>query len=184
MDENHRAVSRRHRAFSELRALTADEADNHRRGSGGKRYAHMIVHVFAWTELQPPEDMPFHVAMLAAISAMDIDFFSRQVGVEITKGKDWHEALLGAAEQLAQVRAARLKGARVKLETDPKQAAKVDALALWKEWKNAKHPRLRTTEQFAIEVMRRWPVLESAKVICGWSARWNKATKAGNTPAR
>lgn len=74
-------------------------------------------------------------------------------------------------------------GASVRLANDPKQAAKAGALELWKERHTGKHPRLRTVEQYATEVMRRWPVLESAKVICGWSANWTKTMKEGKTPA-
>lgn len=63
-----------------------------------------------------------------------------------------------------------------------KAAAKVGALELWKERNAGEHPKLRTVEQFATEVMRRWPVLTSAKVICGWSARWTKEVKDGKNP--
>lgn len=72
--------------------------------------------------------------------------------------------------------AARHKGSQ-------KAAAKAGALELWKERNAGKHPKLRTVEQFATEAMRRWPVLTSAKVICGWSAQWAKAVKAGKNPA-
>lgn len=85
------------------------------------------------------------------------------------------------------VRVARTKAAkesvRTKLANDPKQAAKAHALELWIERHNGKHPKLRTVEQFATEVMHRWPVLTSSKVICGWSAKWTKEAKAGRTPA-
>lgn len=64
-----------------------------------------------------------------------------------------------------------------------KAAAKARALELWKERNAGKHPKLRTVEQFATEVMRRWPVLTSPKVICGWSATWSKQVAAGQTPS-
>ena len=81
--------------------------------------------------------------------------------------------------------AARRKGPATKLakDKDGKQAAKGFALELWKERFAGKHPNLRTVEQYATEVMRRCPVLESSKVICGWSAKWTKQAKAGETPA-
>lgn len=78
---------------------------------------------------------------------------------------------------------AKRKGARVKLANDPKQEAKREALRLWLERHEGKCPKLRTVEQFATEVMRRWPILKSSTVICGWSAKWSKAIKAGETPA-
>lgn len=75
------------------------------------------------------------------------------------------------------------KQAKARHAKDPKQAAKAGALELWKERHAGKHPKLRTVEQFAIEVMRRWPdELQSAKVICGWSAAWTKAVKEGKNP--
>ena len=72
--------------------------------------------------------------------------------------------------------------AKARIAGDPKTAAKAEALALWIERKNGKHPRLGTVEQFATEVMRRWPVLTSSKVICGWSTEWEKQVKAGESP--
>ena len=78
---------------------------------------------------------------------------------------------------------ARRKGAIRKLANDPKQVAKARALELWNERRAGKHPNLRTVEQYATEVMRRCRVLESSKVICGWSAKWTKQVKAGETPS-
>jgi hypothetical protein len=66
------------------------------------------------------------------------------------------------------------KGAAAKNANDPKQAAKAAARELWQQWKLGSLPKIRTTEQYAVEVMRRWPVLKSAKNICEWSAAWNK----------
>ena len=78
------------------------------------------------------------------------------------------------------------KGGDGKIAKNPtakqKAEAKAGALALWKERQAGRHPKLRTVEQFATEVMRRWPVLSSAKVICGWSARWTKEVKGGKNP--
>lgn len=64
-----------------------------------------------------------------------------------------------------------------KLAKDPVQAAKAKAYKLWLERHAGKHPNLRTNEQFAMECMRRWPVLTSSKVITGWCTEWNKAAK-------
>jgi len=77
-------------------------------------------------------------------------------------------------------------GGRGKLHKNPvaraKAEAKSGALLLWQERRAGKHPKLGTVEQYATEVMRRWPVLKSPKVICGWSARWTKEVKAGKNP--
>lgn len=78
--------------------------------------------------------------------------------------------------------AARKKGAANKLAKDPKQAAKAGALELWKERNAGKHPKLRRVQDFATEVMRRWPALTNAKTIEGWSAQWTKEVRAGKTP--
>ena len=60
----------------------------------------------------------------------------------------------------------------------PKAKAKQMAFVLWRERFAGQHPKLRTNEQFAIECMRRWPVLTSAKVICNWCTDWTKAAKS------
>lgn len=86
-------------------------------------------------------------------------------------------------DRLARYQVDRKRGAATKLARDPKQAAKAKALELWKERQAGKHPELRTVEQFAAEVMLRWPVLQSSKVICGWSTEWTRAVKEGRTPA-
>lgn len=69
-------------------------------------------------------------------------------------------------------------GAAAKLANDPKQRAKTKAKKLWQERRAGKHPKLRTQEQFAAEVMRRWPELTSSRVICGWCTQWNKEAKS------
>lgn len=61
-----------------------------------------------------------------------------------------------------------------------KAAAKQGALELWSERHAGKHPKLKTVEQFATEVLRRWPVLTSSKVVCDWSANWTKLAKTRN----
>jgi hypothetical protein len=97
-----------------------------------------------------------------------------------------HRSSLAIDEKLAGDKARKqtaLRGAMAKLANDPKQVAKAGAFELWKERHAGKHPKLRTNEQFASEVMRRWPVLTSSKVICGWSARWTKTVKQGTFPS-
>lgn len=112
---------------------------------------------------------------------------------------DQYTLTLGAAlENKAKVRAKRLaesaelpkllaselasmKGFKAHENSD-KAVAKAAALALWKERAAGKHPKLRTVEQYATEVMYRWPILQSSKVICGWSAKWTKQVKAGKNP--
>lgn len=77
----------------------------------------------------------------------------------------------------------RIAGGKEKQRRSPKARAKAGAFELWKERYAGKHPKLRTVEQYATEVMSRWPVLTSAKVICGWSAKWSKEAKSGEDPA-
>ncbi len=66
---------------------------------------------------------------------------------------------------------------RVRRDKDGKQAAKAMAKKLWLERRDGLHPRLKANEQFATEVMHRWPILTSSKVICGWCTDWNKQVK-------
>lgn len=72
--------------------------------------------------------------------------------------------------------------ARAKHKNSPKRTAKEGALELWKERHAGKRPDLRRVQDFATEVMRRWPVLTNAKTIEGWSAKWSKEAKAGKNP--
>jgi hypothetical protein len=82
------------------------------------------------------------------------------------------DAVLGSLR-----RAVARRHAAMRLERDPKQAAKAQSRKLWHERRAGKHPSLRTNEQFAAECMRRWPILTSGKVILGWCTDWNKAAK-------
>jgi tRNA A37 threonylcarbamoyladenosine dehydratase len=84
-----------------------------------------------------------------------------------------------AHAELKEHRKARISGARAKLAKDPKQAAKVEVKKHWENWKTGRLPKnIKTTEQFAMDCMRQWPALTSAKVICAWSATWNKEARA------
>lgn len=64
--------------------------------------------------------------------------------------------------------------ARRTLDRDGKAAAKKGAKALWLERDQGKHRKLGLVSQFAIEVMRRWPVLKNQKTIERWSAQWSR----------
>jgi hypothetical protein len=77
--------------------------------------------------------------------------------------------------------AARRNSAR-RLAADPKAQAKSKALELWKERHAGNHPRLRRVQDFAVEVMKRWPVLTNSKTIEGWSAKWTKQAREGKNP--
>lgn len=76
----------------------------------------------------------------------------------------------------------RKRGALVRHANDPKQAAKAGALELWMERHAGKHPKLRTVDQFAMEVIRRWPVLQSIGTIREWSRKWSKQVREGEAP--
>lgn len=102
--------------------------------------------------------------------------------------KDKRDEFFSAAAAVKEMDTdARRKGGKQKLIKNPDAKAKADAkagaLELWKEWQHAKHPNLRRVQDFATEVMRRWPILTSAKVIEGWSAKWTKQAKAGHNPS-
>lgn len=107
-----------------------------------------------------------------------LELCDRLTAIAESAGGDYAKV---AAQLNEQFRARQLGGLQKKAR-DPKQAAKAAALELWKKRHAGERPDLRTVEQFAIEVMRRHPVLESAKTISGWSAKWTKQVRAGETP--
>jgi len=125
-----------------------------------------------------------HAACRAALRSSDrLASTAADVAVQ---GHDVASALAAEmkplADKLKAYKEARRRGAATKLANDRngKQAARVEAKKLWQERHAGKHPKLRTNEQFATECMRRWPVLTSAKVICGWCTVWAKEAKAKN----
>jgi hypothetical protein len=163
-------------------------------------------------ESMPDDDLPSEESAIRAErfveKSEDRGFFEMTIGLIAVRdakgrgeptGADWpspdnlHARYSAISSRLrnatfaARVRGsvARRGGLGRKLK-DPVSRAKADAkagaLLLWQERRAGKHPKLGTVEQFAIEVMRRWPVLKSAKVICGWSANWTKQVKAGKNP--
>lgn len=94
---------------------------------------------------------------------------------------------LRVAEEAAKIRSEVGKlGGRGKVAMNPlaglKAEAKKGALLLWEERQLGLHPRLRTVTHFATEVMHRWPVLTSQKVIERWSALWSRAVSEGRPP--
>ena len=96
-------------------------------------------------------------------------------------------ARLRAADEASRIRRQVGKsGGRGKVATNAlagqKAHAKREALLLWEERRAGLHPRLRTVVHFATEVMHRWPVLTSQKVIERWSASWSKAVREGRDP--
>jgi hypothetical protein len=91
-----------------------------------------------------------------------------------------HEMLRLQPQMFAAERARSAANAKVANDKDGKQAARNKAHQLWLERYHGKHPALRTNEQFATEVMRRWPVLLSSKVICGWCTDWARDMKRLN----
>lgn len=88
------------------------------------------------------------------------------------------ERILRGFDSRSEIRARAKYGARKRLEKDPKQHAKTLTKEFWLEWKSGKHPSIRTVERFAIEAMRRTPVLVSANVIRRWSANWSRELKS------
>lgn len=129
------------------------------------------------------------IARLAALEKLTRTL--RFANDRVTYSAEFHRHMAQTAKEgeakialeLIEIHRVRQRVARDRLRKDPKQAAKAGALALWNDRRAGKHPKLRTVEQYALEVMRRWPVLTSAKVICGWSAKWTKDVREGRTPA-
>lgn len=74
------------------------------------------------------------------------------------------------------------KGALAKLEKNPEARAKAAAIAaskvLWQERESGKHKKLRTEDQFAMEVAKRWPVIASIAAIKKRSSQWRREANA------
>lgn len=84
---------------------------------------------------------------------------------------------------LATEHAKRAKGGNVRAANDPRTPAKAEAKKLWLARREGKHPALSSSNvKFAMEVMRRWPVLKSQAAIEGWCAKWEKERRAAHTP--
>lgn len=146
------------------RAMTQDKA------LLARRYAEAIARLAALEKLTRTLRLSHDVATCSA------DYHEKMARLT-------QECVDRLAMELIEKHRVRQRVARDRLHKDPKQAAKGGALVLWNERRAGKHPKLRTVEQFAMEVMRRWPVLKSSKVICGWSAKWTKDVREGRTPA-
>lgn len=126
------------------------------------------AHFFSPLESYWQDIVGFHALHAAeAIAMMKIlDHEEYLVMPSVERAVFSHRAREGAAARLANDR-------------DGKQAAKRQAHILWKEWKSGKHKKIRTVEQFAVEVMRRYPKLQSVNVIRRWSTEWNRELKSG-----
>ena len=73
----------------------------------------------------------------------------------------------------------RRKGPEVRKarDSDGKQAAILKSKALWEEREAGKHRKLVTEDQFAMEVMRRYPELKSIASIKKRSTRWRNEAR-------
>lgn len=72
-----------------------------------------------------------------------------------------------------------LKGARAKLATDPKQAAKAEAFKLWQDWQVGK-TRYKSGAAFARHVVETFRAIESTKAVERWVTQWRKDAKTQN----
>lgn len=140
--------------------------------------AERFERLLAWVATQPAEQV---AARYAAVAMM----FYEQETLLRKLWVDDHYFAQFARGRLAKTKADRVRGGNRKRErdSDGKQAAKAAALQLWIERHNGKHPKLRTVEQFAMEVMRRWPVLENIGSIKRWSSEWTAQVRAGEEPS-
>lgn len=139
----------------------------------------------SWAAKQPQGELALHFAGIFTLYMLHkksyreaLAYCDQLTAIAQAAGGEYAEA----AAKLNEQRRFRQLGASRKKARDPKQAAKAAALELWKERHAGERPDLRTVEQFAIEVMRMYPILESAKTIAGWSAKWTKQARAGETP--
>lgn len=78
-----------------------------------------------------------------------------------------------------QERARRAANARHARET-PITQAKDDAHRLFADWHVGKLPKLRTNELFAMECVRRWPILKQSTLTRKWIPKWRAEAHSGN----
>ena len=168
---------------SELADVTAQTDPIAR--SVARRYNRIV----RWGAKQMPADLRAEVASLfmkLMIARSERRNANRNIAHLDNFAMNLANRQMALAAMLTKNHEDRKKGGHKKLEKNAnaraKRVAKAGALELWIERNNGKHRRLRTVEQFATEVMRRWPILTSAKVICGWSAEWSKQVKGGGNP--
>jgi hypothetical protein len=149
----------------------------------------------AWREV-PPRDVP---ASLVEQVVRHMDIISRDPEALLSRA---YCALLYASEQRAQNRLATAfehlamgaaflargivcqhaagpsAGGDAKARNNPAKAESITASKiLWQEREDGKHPKLRTEEQFALEVMRRWPLLSSISATKGRSTKWREEAR-------
>ena len=82
----------------------------------------------------------------------------------------WRE-LMAAKFLLAEQRASRIKGAKIKLIRDPKQTAKAAALILWIDWQTGKTLH-KGAAAFARYVCIQYPVIENPTTVERWARTW------------
>lgn len=135
--------------------------------------AERFARLLAWVAAQPAEQV---AARYAAVTMM----FYEQESLLRKLWVDDHFFAQYARDRLTKAKADRARGGDRKreLDRDGKQAAKTAAKELWLERRAGRHPKLATNEDFAREVMHRWPILTSAKVILGWCTRWERQARA------
>ena len=87
----------------------------------------------------------------------------------------YSENLIAAAYKVEATKVARAKAIK-RLETDPKQAAKVKAKELWERWQDG-HETHKSGAAFALHIVNKLPDLESVKVVEKWVTQWRKDRK-------
>lgn len=68
------------------------------------------------------------------------------------------------------------KSAKAKLNSDPKQAAKKEAKALWLEWQTGKTIH-KNCAAFARHIISTLPIIESEETVKRWERAWRKEAK-------
>lgn len=180
---------------AEPQPANGDASDSSR--VNDQEYARLLLRradrVRAWANRQAQQHVidEFSWAVVMLLEKRKTDRLRKQVDaikdanrINLVESLDvYRRTAMSFARDLGRQEERRRKGGIARHAADPKQLAKAGALDLWKERQKGKQPKLRTVEQFATEVMRRWPILTSSKVICGWSAKWTRELREGRTPA-
>ncbi|MUV14589.1 hypothetical protein [Noviluteimonas gilva] len=134
--------------------------------------------VFAWALRQERHELAGYVASLAnqLLAHRRLARLQRRLERALKAQQSrMHEREAGLTSAVAGHRAARQKGARVKLANDPKQAAKVEVKRLWSDWQRGTTTH-RSGAAFARYAVER-TAIESPDTVTRWVREWQKERK-------
>lgn len=115
----------------------------------------------------------YALAAMYAACASDVppetkDFALEHSVATLSQAVSLHEALA--------VREKQIEGAQKRVQRDPKSAAMLVIHTEYLRWKEG-HERFRSNTKFAMEMIRRYPIIESARSIENKCPQWERARR-------